>query len=358
MAGKNQHYLWQMIQRGFATRGRDGLDHLWYHEKDQAPRMTTTRKVGAEKDFYGKGGYDADENITRQEGLLQGLIINCRKAADSQVVDAEEVATLIALTEMRGIGLRRGAKVAFERLLGAFSGNLADEDFLWAAIEPFVDKLLDEQSNGLARSQVFRDHLKKMIRSDGLGAAAGAMRALSSSIVQAMPDMARNGQNSVLTSDFSLVGRRRHFRDLQFRVLVQPEGGLILPDGNMLVIAGNRHRPMHSDNCKVDEVMFPVSDDRLIWGGRGPLIRRPTQTINKLLADVSAQFFVSRDNQSAHRKLAARIGRCSELFEERALTELASRKNLLAALKKAGTERALKADVAKQIARATKREGT
>ena len=59
MAGKEQHHVWRMLQRGFSFTDR-GPDQIFVYSRNGPPQQTVTRNVGVEKFFYGDPNSPAD----------------------------------------------------------------------------------------------------------------------------------------------------------------------------------------------------------------------------------------------------------------------------------------------------------
>jgi hypothetical protein len=128
MAGKHQHHIWQLLQRGFSQRSF-GDDHIWVYEQNTSPRKTVTRLFGEEKFFYGKENSKADKNISDFENSVQGAIQDARAADNGTELDHEIFAAIISHLEMRSSFLRTSLSHIGERLIGALKKYLSSIPF-------------------------------------------------------------------------------------------------------------------------------------------------------------------------------------------------------------------------------------
>ncbi len=92
MAGKRQHYMPRLLQRGFLTPSRPGIELTWLHRRGVAARRVSIRDVGVGEYFYSKlrddGVATLDDLITELEGPLDRDIKQIRAAPINQAVDS------------------------------------------------------------------------------------------------------------------------------------------------------------------------------------------------------------------------------------------------------------------------------
>lgn len=114
MAGKKQHFIWQHIQRGFASKEHNDF-HVWVYRKNLNPERTVTKLHGYEKFFYGDEGSLADANITKIENGLSKFVAQTRTLIDGAVVDAKMAGLLVSKLELRSSYLRSEFSRILER---------------------------------------------------------------------------------------------------------------------------------------------------------------------------------------------------------------------------------------------------
>ena len=124
MAGKEQHHVWRMLQRGFGEkRGKD--HHIWVYRKGTKPSRKGTRNFGVDRFFYGPEGSETDKSITNFENSVQSSIQDARKLDDGAELSASFVAPLIAHLEVRSNFLRSELSNLTERMQAALTDHLS-----------------------------------------------------------------------------------------------------------------------------------------------------------------------------------------------------------------------------------------
>ncbi len=106
MAGKRQHYLPQLLQRGFAS----SLDRrrTWLYREDAAPREVGMRDVGIEENFYSvdsDGSLDAAITEIERDEFVE-MIEHFRSSTTVAANLLERLPSLIAHLEVRSRHLR------------------------------------------------------------------------------------------------------------------------------------------------------------------------------------------------------------------------------------------------------------
>jgi len=104
MAGDYQHYLQQMLQKGF-KRPESSKKHptVWEYRKSEPPQTPRRiAKLGAEDHFYSQNSQglfqSLDDKITNWEAHRQADVRRWRTFDDRQPVDASKATELIGLT--------------------------------------------------------------------------------------------------------------------------------------------------------------------------------------------------------------------------------------------------------------------
>src|SRR5437868_9350288 len=95
MAGRNHHFIPQLLQKGFSARQtKNGKHQVWFYRRGQAPSLTCTRNLFAEKDFYGPPAPVVDKLITDDETQRFDRLMNdMRSATATQLIGLSEDAT-------------------------------------------------------------------------------------------------------------------------------------------------------------------------------------------------------------------------------------------------------------------------
>lgn len=152
MAGTYQHYLQQMLQKGFA-RPDGGKNHpsIWVYSKGQAPFVKRIEKFGGDDEFYSRTSdgtaITLDDKITSWEAKVQSDLRRWRTLPHGSEIEAERAANLVGLTGIRTKASRHVLKSLFEDALPKFGAVLTDPDVLMQQIEshPELDEVLTSQ---------------------------------------------------------------------------------------------------------------------------------------------------------------------------------------------------------------------
>ncbi|RKF17690.1 hypothetical protein D6851_15630 [Altericroceibacterium spongiae] len=98
MAGRRQHYLPLLLQRGFLDKESGEAERSWLHRKGGPPRLVGIRDVGVGEYFYSRpvpGEVTLDDMITDLEGDLSKVIDGYRAIAFGKCVDAWDAARTV-----------------------------------------------------------------------------------------------------------------------------------------------------------------------------------------------------------------------------------------------------------------------
>src|SRR5262245_38543213 len=100
MAGKRQHYIPRLLQRGFLHEPLEDGERTWLHRRGVLARLVGIRDVGVSEYFYSKLATDGtatlDDLITGIEGSLDSEIAAIRVAPIGEPIDAVVAARLTA----------------------------------------------------------------------------------------------------------------------------------------------------------------------------------------------------------------------------------------------------------------------
>lgn len=152
MAGTYQHYLQEMLQKGF-KRQDGGKRHpsIWVYSKEQAPSVKRIMRHGGEDEFYSLTSDGTtttlDDKITSWEANVQSDLRRWRTLPHGSSIEAERAANLIGLTGIRTKANRRALKSLFEESLPKVGAVLSAPDVLMQFIEENakLDEILTSQ---------------------------------------------------------------------------------------------------------------------------------------------------------------------------------------------------------------------
>ncbi|WP_449472596.1 hypothetical protein [Sphingobium chungangianum] len=341
MAGKNQHYIPQMLLRAF----RIGPGKIARVHKFQPEGIfpLATREVAAQDWFYSHaskdGGKTLDDLITDYEGGALTSDFRTIMAAPAGAVDPALAARIIGhlfgrsdhvrSTLRSGIGALAdhieqifGSEEQIRFLLGAddtlpgdrfrdaFGKALADQPLLAllempaAALEPIAFMFLRENIT------------------DGAAEITGHARALSERFRNEAGDMARDAQTKSLANTLLPPERVDLLTSFAWSIVDVEQPLFILPDFVALAAnaKGETGTLLHFDAGELDQVRMPLSPLRMLVGQRNP---RPID-----LDDFNAEavphclaFFVSAYRDPGLEALRPTIGRSALASVAAALSE-------------------------------------
>ena len=111
MAGKRQHYVPRLLQRGFLHDPADEAERTWLHRANAPARLVGIRDVGVEDWFYSRkaqaGEQTLDDLITEFERDLGKDVRQLREAAPGTAIEPAQAARTVVHLVMRTAHLRR-----------------------------------------------------------------------------------------------------------------------------------------------------------------------------------------------------------------------------------------------------------
>lgn len=338
MAGKNQHHVWQLIQRGFGEK-RGKHHHIWIYKKRCAPRQTSTRKYGVEP-FYFSDDNDntADNVLTNFENSIQSRIQELRKARDGASVESDFMAPFITHLEMRSQFLREEISSLGERLITGLTELLLDEkkaaNMMFQYLQNHPELLEDElEKHGI--SDDLKPSAKAMVETkipslikEQTAPLAEMARTLLAPAVQRIPHIGKRAQLQCIGKGFTEIERTNTHHNMNYRLCISPED-IILPDTGLAFFKRKGLAPLSQKGDEITDVIIPIGSNSYIYGFRNDAIQRSAKTINNALASCSYQSFIARDDNLTFRKMAGRIGRNATLISDAEINKMISFDNLI-----------------------------
>lgn len=333
MAGRQHHYLPQLIQRPFAYRQQGKEFYVHAHHRTRGHFTPNTRGLGKELDFYGgRDDTSLDDAITRREGELAATVQAVNQGADVAPMD---VAILICALAFRTKSMREALIGLFPVLLSALRARLLDitrlrQDLMASLNKPAERKRLiyeqiDKRFGPLPREQRakiygtllprWKTHVAE--QQDKLVADAWQLAYTVLAKARAEADTIADGAYlAALAKDPVMpIRARRMAAEMVFEVLDAPPGesfilgdcgpAAVFSDGNpRLVLAA------FDSDVEMNMVFLPSSPAHCIVG-RLPAVTTHLSVadINRISAGLSLEFFVSnRETGEDLEDLRALIG--------------------------------------------------
>ena len=324
MAGRRQHYLPQLLQRGFLDMGSRKAERSWLHRRSGPAQLVGIRDVGVSEYFYSRpvpGEVTLDDILTDLEGDLRQVVVNYRAATSGASVDAAVAARtvhhLITRTAHIRSLLANASTRFFERVETLFAdpgrlaammglGGVALSPLAVEEIEKAIPKLT---SNGIPATLSQR-LLAFYLREKGPGhftETSGPMRKVLAELLPSIADQVREAHKAILAEDSA--GRRWIERLAGFEWHVAHMNGLILPDA--VGLASNGSGPLlpllFTGGESTAVVVLPVATNRLLVGLRPGMAMIDLADFNVRAAACCENFFIAAESMDAL-GLAALIG--------------------------------------------------
>jgi hypothetical protein len=240
MAGRNQHHVPQLIQRGFG-RSNGKSTQVVVYRSDKMSFTTSTRNFGAERDFYATGADTlVDDLITEYESDLGGLVASLR-AGDCNALDRKnEISDLIAHLEMRTKSLRNNIAETAVTTFELLDTWISDPKMLEKMISSYLHRnpryLFNEakkntrdRNQAAKLAQQMKSLLPKLVPTIAPELAVQFSSALRSNS-EMLKSLPRDTHLKVLKESVVPTGRAKKYRNFQFRYIPFPDDLLVLPD--------------------------------------------------------------------------------------------------------------------------------
>ena len=338
MAGKKQHHVWQMLQRGFSWREHND-SHVWVYRRDEAPKQTVTRKFGRESHFYGEEGSAADVNITDFENSMQEFIHESRTKSDGEPVDTKLAAALVAHLEMRSLFLRdeisRLGDRVFKFVRDSFSSEKKFSTIMMSYLknhpEHFqveMDKLSIPKEMQGALTDLLMQAAPEKIK-EIAGETAQHFSFLYEAMATSLAETVKSSHNKALETNFSEIKRTEGHKAMVFNVMRCMNDDFILPDTSLAFFGKRGCFPISQKDDKLETIILPLSSRVAIIGHSDPSFKRDVPVIQRALAGCSYQAFLSPRKGDDLVKLSGRISRNARLLTESEIRSIIRFESLL-----------------------------
>lgn len=325
MAGKRQHYVPRLLQRGFLDDASDAAERTWLHRRGAEARLVSIRHVGVEDWFYSRKSPDGtptlDDTITALERDLASSVEALRASAPGSSIDVDEAAHTVAHLVMRTAHIRRIISAGMIDLINETEPIFTDADRLGdmlglngtgldtSLVDAFRDIAEELESAGIPAA--FSERLMAFeARELGEGLAEQTVATLDSILPQLTGDlegMVRDAHNSSLETLPESDGWISTLSAFEWTI----EAGvdLVLPDAVALAYEANgRLMPLlFTKAADIRIVVMPVSANRILVGriaGSAPI---DLGTFNSQAVASSETFFIGA-KPFDEEKLEALIG--------------------------------------------------
>jgi hypothetical protein len=316
MAGKNQHYIPQFLQRGFSRPAAQGFAPMsmqgnkhaqtWIFEREQV-RIGHIRKEGSEKLFYGPENSYVDTTITDAERSYGKLVNNFRRYTQDTPIQEEHIPELLAHMIVRSKNIRQTISDLGGLVSSVLTTSLPDNEsmtnFFINYFQTNPDKLgenLPADQRQFLRGKIQEDpgFIQDLIKDDEImgGFIPQFLDIISLSLSEIdVNELARNAHIDTLSESIEPKIRVNIYTGLHWFLSVKKAGSYILGDG--LVICQKTTGEYGSALLASDDfqhVFLPISSQHLIIGTKEPTsLDLDIESINHASARMSNEFFIA-----------------------------------------------------------------
>jgi hypothetical protein len=323
MSGKRQHFIPRFLLKGFASHKINDEIYTWVYRKDSNPFNTNIINIGAEGYFYSNGNdTQADDIITKAEETFSFLV---KKLRDGPLgyVNNPQIPNMIAHFEIRTRHLRE----SFLRTGNYFVSRLID---FMNDEKDFIEYLERTFRND---PSLLRKALEKELKKQGIpqGTLEPSLkltyRHLPTIMKQLKPYLrqfadycrvnlpetlskaAKSGHIRALKENISPEVKANQYKDLIYRVLEVPQGGLILGDSIIIFkVEGSKlFKTFLEKKDVLNAVILPLNSRKILVG-----TQRRFNISEKLLPEAiarcSLEYFVAEEDSDTNLYLQKQIG--------------------------------------------------
>lgn len=344
MAGNKQHYIPQLLQRGFEASKSGKHSQVWVFRKRQAAYKSSTEGVAAQRHFYSEPSPDEDalDNvITRYEKDVLSPAVEALRNAPLGPVAPDVAASVVSHLSIRAAFLRGSFSEIAKKYLGRMSQVLASDESARAYMgvdsvssESMLDKTIAENlaKDAAMLPEVARQRLGRMVKfrfREHFRADFKNMSSMFGRYVEVfaavMPRAIESGHIRLLQAELVPKKRTERLKALQWKLVQVSEGShVVLPD--CLALASD-HADLSqltpytlADDDTLAGVLMPVSSSRVLVGSQADVDFDWT-TLNSVLAQSSLHFFISSRNNEETAALSQQIGLAVSDHSEKLMEE-------------------------------------
>ena len=335
MAGRNHHFIPQLLQKGFSARQtRSGKHQVWFYQQGRSPSLTGIRNLFAERDFYGPPPTPSvDQLITDDETSRFDQLMNDLRAvtSDHLIGSSPDVSDFVHQVSIRVRWIRSFFESAGKRIISRAAAGFRNSSWVTKQLEQLLNErpgwvqeiiaaelekqfrrplTADEQSKVATLCSILKQNPEMLL-------AQMNFRALLEGIDQlhaAMDSHAEAGHLKGLERSLGAKQTtfREFLRELHWSVLVAAPHTFLLGDCGPIHFRedGAPIGPMGTTNGRdqVASVALPISNAHLLVGGRVPVCAAlDADLVNRASAAWSRDAFIASEHSEKNLVLQALI---------------------------------------------------
>lgn len=329
MAGRKQHFIPQAVQRGFeATRGKK--TQVYVFRKGQAPYLSSTEGVAAQRDFYSapSSQQSLDDSITEYEGAVLAPAVAALRESPAGPIDSEAAAAVVVHLSIRAAFIRGTFSTAATELLKHLTAALGShattralldvdtletESMLVKSIEDEIRSNFPElpQSGKDVASKLMHFRAREKFPQMFPNLAANALKQFGA-LMERLPELIGSAHSKALEKDLVPAHRVERLKGMNWQIIAAPgEAHFLLPDCLALASKVSGFTTLEPYFLLGDEelvgVVMPISSSKVLVGGLGAS-QIDVTSLNRSFAQCSFEFFISSKKDAEALEAAQLIG--------------------------------------------------
>ena len=338
MSGRKQHYIPQLLLRGFCSREQTKPFHAWVFTKDGKSYESNIDSIGAERDFYVfDEDLNADDHITSLEPEF-GKLIAILRSGGIDSVEKSEIVRLIIHIQARARWFRSTFTSSSTMLMNRILEYVRSEAFIDGIINsmlegenPYLHKGLEKVHQELSMSGISREAFGALV-SVFIAKNRDALKSFLlpqineaiEKIPEAIEPAIQKAHIELQLHDYTESERHRLYQELDYRIIDCSPKRVILGDCTVLSIIDGpaRYSALPSKDQTLTAIILPISSTKYIIGSKFDA-QIDTDDLNAAIAELSDRFFVSSRNDDYERNLQKGIGLKSFLLSNEEIKLLA-----------------------------------
>ena len=329
MSGRKQHYIPQVLLRGFGN-ARRGKTYVTVFKRGAPTFEVPTEGIAAEREFYSKvsNGRELpslDDKITLYENDIATKLRTFREMRLGDAIDGAIAGEIVAHLTIRNAHMRASSSEMAVRLVDEIIDVFTDEartrramgigptEFNGPALER-IEELWSENQSAFTNMGLTRESFSRVAFEivspqfeDNFKAFASVVSAEFGRLAPRLATIGAEAQLAALERGMAPAKSVEVLSKLLWRVRGAPEEGLILPDCVAVSVGVNWSRPLSISSLPTDGcVVFPISTRRmLVANSEGNAI--DISNINRILAECSSEYFVANRRSEIFENLKSLI---------------------------------------------------
>lgn len=331
MSGRKQHFIPQLVLRGFAASKGKKSTQVHVFPKDRPRYITATEGVAAQRDFYSPPSDEEslDDKITHYEGAVLAPAIAALREGEPGLIDSNAAAAVVVHLSVRSAFLRGTFSTATEELLNEMMKALGSEDETRSLLgldslspDSMMVKCIDEELRKVLPEGVGdaeQAFFAKLVHFRGREKFAQTHSNLSSyasgvfqTLLKRLPEIVDNAHGRALGQ--SLVPQQRvdRLKAMTWALIEAPHGAhFVLPDCLAVGAKTEDFQELEPYALVGDDelsgVVLPVSAKKVLVGSTGEP-RLDATALNEQFARCSKDFIISSRDDAETQGAAALIG--------------------------------------------------